>query len=160
MSEQPYQALTYTSMISVGYLLRRDQALLSEIVEPVLESHEFTMVQYQILVWLRDGLVCNPRDISLQYRHDSGALTRVIDQLSERGYLMRVRRNRDRRKIELELTAAGLAKVESLIPLVVERLNLALKDFSSAEVQEFLRLLLKFNATLQSIVESIPSLDT
>jgi hypothetical protein len=35
----------------------------------------------------------------------------------------------------------------------VQKLNLALADFSSAEVQEFLRLLIKLNTTLQSTVE-------
>jgi hypothetical protein len=36
----------------------------------------------------------------------------------------------------------------------VEKLNLALADFSSAEVQEFLRLLIKFNTTLQPAVKT------
>jgi DNA-binding MarR family transcriptional regulator len=95
----------------------------------------------------------NPKDICFQYRHDSGALTRVIDQLAERGLLERIRRDRDRRKVELQLTPAGREMVGRLIPLVVEKLNLALADFSGAEVEEFLRLLLKFNATLQSSVK-------
>ncbi len=45
------------------------------------------------------------------------------------------------------------ASVERLIPLVVEKLNLALADFSSVEVQEFHRLLIKFNTALQSSTE-------
>jgi hypothetical protein len=43
--------------------------------------------------------------------------------------------------------------IETLVPLVVEKLNLALADFSSAEVLEFKRLLLKLNVTMQSAVE-------
>jgi hypothetical protein len=78
---------------------------------------------------------------------------RVIDHLAERGLLERIRRDRDRRKVELQLTAGGRETIESLIPLVVEKLNLALAEFSSAEVQEFLRLLIKLNTTLQSTVE-------
>jgi DNA-binding MarR family transcriptional regulator len=97
--------------------------------------------------------VVNPKDICSQFRHDSGALTRVIDQLAERGLLERVRRDRDRRKVELQLTPAGLATIEGLIPLIVEKLNLALGDFSGAEFEEFLRLLLKLNATMRSAVE-------
>jgi hypothetical protein len=60
------------------------------------------------------------------------ALTRVIDQLAERGLLERIRRDRDRRKVDLQLTANGRGVIQSLIPLVVEKLNLALADFSSA----------------------------
>jgi DNA-binding MarR family transcriptional regulator len=92
-------------------------------------------------------------------RHNSGALTRVIDQLAERGLLERARRDGDRRKVELELLPAGREVLERLIPLVVGKLNCALADFSSAEVQEFKRLLLKLNVTLQSAVEPAASVE-
>ncbi len=58
-----------------------------------------------------------------------------------------MRRDRDRRKVELQLTDSGRKVIESLIPLAVKELNLALEDFSSAEVAEFVRLLMKFNTT-------------
>jgi DNA-binding MarR family transcriptional regulator len=157
MSKQHYKVSTYKAQSSVGYLLKRASALIVDVVEPVFETQGFTFVQYQILAWLRDGIAINPKDICAQFRHNSGALTRVIDQLAERGLLERARRDRDRRKVELELTPAGRAVVETLIPLVVEKLNYALAEFSSAEVQEFKRLLLKLNVTLQSAVEPAAS---
>src|SRR5882762_5402954 len=129
MSKQHYQVSTYRAQSSIGYLTKRAHSL------------------------MLDGLAVNPKDICSQYRHNSGALTRVIDQLAARGFLERVRRDRDRRKVELQLTPAGREAVERLIPLVVEKLNLALADFSSAEVQELTRLLTKLNATLQSPAE-------
>jgi DNA-binding MarR family transcriptional regulator len=91
--------------------------------------------------------------ICAQFRHDSGALTRIIDQLAERGLLERVRRDRDRRKVELQLTPAGRETIESLIPSVVDKLNEVLSDFSKAEVEELLRLLVKLNTTLQEHVD-------
>jgi DNA-binding MarR family transcriptional regulator len=148
-----YQASTYRAQNGIGYLIKRAHSLMLDVLEPVLEKHGFTFVQYVILSWLRDGIALNPRDICFQFRHNSGALTRVIDQLAARGLLERIRRDRDRRKVELQLTAGGRETIEILIPLVVEKLNLALADFSSAEVQEFLRLLIKLNTTLQSTVE-------
>src|SRR6266852_5005437 len=153
MSKQHYQVSTYKAQSSVGYLIKRAHSLMLDVMEPVLEERGFSFVQYVILSWLRDGIAVNPKDICFQYRHNSGALTRVIDQLAERGFLERIRRDRDRRKVELQLTPSGREAVERLIPLVVEKLNLALADFSSAEVQEFLRLLIKLNTTLQSAVK-------
>jgi DNA-binding MarR family transcriptional regulator len=154
MSKQHYQVSTYKAQSSVGYLIKRAHSLMLDVMEPVLEERGFSFVQYVILSWLRDGIAVNPKDICFQFRHNSGALTRVIDQLAERGFLERMRRNRDRRKVELQLTPAGREAVEGLIPLVVEKLNLALADFSGAEVQEFLRLLIKFNTTLQPAVKA------
>ena len=157
MSKQHYKASTYKAKTSVGYLMKRAQSLMWDVMEPALEAHGFTFVQYQILAWLREGIAVNPKDLCAQFRHNSGALTRVIDQLAERGLIERARRDGDRRKVELELMPAGREVLERLIPLVVGKLNCARADCSSAEVQEFKRLLLKLNVTLQSAVEPAAS---
>jgi DNA-binding MarR family transcriptional regulator len=153
VAKQHYQAQTYKAQSSVGYLVKRSHSLCLDALEPVLKEHGFTFLQYQILTWLRDGIILNPSDICTQYRHNSGALTRVIDQLEEKGFIERLRRDRDRRKVELQLTDAGRKVIGSLIPLVVEQLNLALEDFSSDELGQLTRLLLKFNASLEHLVE-------
>ena len=153
MSKQHYQLSTYRAQNSIGYLVKRAHSLMLDVMEPLLEERGFSFVQYVILAWLRDGIAVNPTELCAQYRHDSGAMTRIIDQLAERGLLERIRRDRDRRKVELQLTPAGRDAVEGLIPLVVEKLNLALAEFSSEEVQELLRLLIKLNTSLQSGAE-------
>jgi DNA-binding MarR family transcriptional regulator len=153
MSKQYYQVSTYKAQLSVGYLVKRAHSLMLDIMEPVFEQRGFSFIQYVVLAWLRDGIAVNPKDICSQYRHDSGALTRIIDQLAERGLLERVRRDKDRRKVELQLTPAGRETIESLIPLVVDKLNEALTDFSKAEVEELLRLLVKLNTTLQADID-------
>jgi DNA-binding MarR family transcriptional regulator len=153
MSKQHYQVDTYTAKSSVGYLVKRAHSLMLDTMEPIFEAHGFSFVQYVILSWLRDGIAVNPKDICTQYRHDSGALTRVIDQLAERGLLERVRRDRDRRKVELQLTPAGRVAIDGLVPLVVGKLNEALADFTNAEVAELMRLLVKLNTTLQAAVD-------
>jgi DNA-binding MarR family transcriptional regulator len=155
MSKQHYHVSTYTAQFSVGYLMKRAHSLMLDVMEPVFEARGFTFIQYVILSWLRDGIAVNPGELCAKYRHDSGAMTRVIDQLVERGLLERVRRDRDRRKVELQLTPTGRDVVEELVPLVVEKLNLALSDFTTEEVQEFLRLLIKLNTRLQSTVEPV-----
>jgi len=78
----------------------------------------------------------------------------VIDQLAERGLLERVRRDRDRRKVELQLTPAGRETIEGLIPLVVEKTHLALDDFSGdRSALSLQRLLVKLNSRLLAAVE-------
>ncbi len=158
MSKQHYQVGSYKAQLSVGYLVKRAHSLMLDIMEPVIEQRGFSFVQYIVMSSLRDGIAVNPKAICSQYRHDSGALTRVIDQLAERGLLERVRRDRDRRKVELQLTPAGRETIESLIPLVIDKLNEVLADFTKTEVQELLRLLVKLNTTLQEHID--PSIAT
>jgi DNA-binding MarR family transcriptional regulator len=124
-----------------------------DVMEPLIEERGFTFMQYVVLSCLRDGIAVNPKDICSHYRHDSGALTRVIDQLAEQGLVERVRRDRDRRKVELQLTPAGRATIESLVPLVVDKLNELLVGFTETEVKELLRLLIKLNSMLQEHID-------
>jgi DNA-binding MarR family transcriptional regulator len=153
MSIKHYEARTFRPHLSVDYLIKRSLSLLGEAIDPLLETQGFTPTQYHILVWLRDGVVRNPRDISLQFGTKCRVFTREIDHLTARRLLETARRDRnDRRKIDLHLTSAGLDAVGKLIPLVVERLNFALMDFSSSELQELVRLLHKFNSTMHSVL--------
>lgn len=154
MSKQHYRLSTYKAQLSIGYLVKRAHSLMLDIMEPVIEQRGFSWIQYVVMSALRDGIAVNPKVICTQYRHDSGALTRIIDQLAERGLLERVRRDRDRRKVELQLTPAGREIIESIIPSVVDKLNEVLTDISKTEVQELLRLLVKLNTTLQAHVDS------
>ncbi|HMK84793.1 MAG TPA: MarR family transcriptional regulator [Steroidobacteraceae bacterium] len=153
MPKQFYDPKAYRVQSSVGYLVKRAHSLILDNVEPLFVERGFTFIQYVVLSLLREGMAVNPKDICTQYRHDSGALTRVIDQLAERGLVERVRRDRDRRKVELQLTPAGQAAIESLVPLVVQKLNLVLEGFSSEEVHELQRLLIKLNSRLQFALE-------
>ena len=151
--KQHYQPASYRARDSLGYLVKRSHALMHDMLEPVLAAQGFTFTQYIVLAYVRDGIAINPKDFCAEFRHDSGALTRVIDQLAERRLLERARGVVDRRKVDLRLTEAGVQAVEGLIPIVVQRLNTVLAEFSSAEFAELLRLLLKLNGSLQACLE-------
>jgi len=143
---QHYTAEKYRAKSSVGYLVKRASSLVIESVEPALAEHGFTFTQWIVMMYLRDGLALNARELCVQLRHDSGAVTRVIDQLEARDLVRRERSVDDRREVKLALTDAGHKMVESLIPTVVDKLNFVLRDFSGAEVSELTRLLTKFIA--------------
>jgi len=154
MSKQYYHADTYTTHNSVGYLVKRAHGLSLDSLEPGLAEHGLTFTQYAVLMALRDGIALNPKDICIKLRHDSGALTRVLDQLEARGLVERSRSAEDRRAIELHLTVQGRAALKTVVPSVVDCINGAIKDFSHAEVDELLRLLNKLILGLQTQVES------
>lgn len=154
MPKQYYKVASCSSHSSVAYLTKRAHSLMVDLMEPLLARPRLTFAQYIILVMLRDSAAVSPRDICLQFRHDSGALTRVIDQLAERGLVVRMRSDVDRRKVELQLTPAGRKVLDTMLPSVLELLNLTLEDFEAGEVEELTRLLAKLNTRLQSMLES------
>lgn len=139
-----YTSETYTVRGSIGYLIRRARNLMTARVEHEFDAKQITFVQWIILMQLRDGLVSTAAELSRDMCHDSGALTRVIDHLEQRGLIERRRALTDRRVVELKLTDAGLAMVNSLVPTVVSLLNASLAGLTHDEVQDFTRLLNKF----------------
>lgn len=136
MPEQHYRPQTYRSRDSVGYLIRRLYTLLLARFEGALAQADFTLTQWIVLIQLRDGMARTASDLASDLDHDSGAITRVLDQLERRGFLQRRRSSRDRRVVELKLTAAGKAIAEELLPLVVDQTNAALAPLSKPEFEQ------------------------
>lgn len=143
MPTQHFRPDTFLGLNSPGYLLKRAHYALVDKLEPVIEARGFTFTQYVALMYLREGLVISASMLCAQLRHDSGALTRIIDQLEARGLVQRERSRTDRRSVLLQLTEKGRTTVEDMIPEVVEQLNAALGDFSAQELAELMRLLTK-----------------
>jgi len=143
MLKQYYYADTYTALSSVGYLVKRAHGLCLDALEPGLADQGLTFLQFAVLMSIRDKLALNAKDICISLRHDSGALTRVLDQLEARGLVQRRRSAEDRRAIDLHLTQQGLEALQSVVPMVVDKINHAVRDFSHAEMDELLRLLNK-----------------
>jgi DNA-binding MarR family transcriptional regulator len=141
MPKQFYRADTYRARDSIGYLMKRVTSMMMDRIEASFEGHGFTFTQWVVLMYLRDGISVTPAGICREMRHDSGALTRVIDQLEERGLIARHRSREDRRVVELELTRSGRETAEMLIPITVNCLNKALDVFTLEESQQLKSLL-------------------
>jgi DNA-binding MarR family transcriptional regulator len=137
MPEQFYVPATYRAKDSVGYLIRRLYSILGSRIDTHLAVHGLTLMQWIVLIYVRDGLARTASDIAREFQHDSGALTRVIDQLEERGYLRRERSLEDRRFVELKLTPPGRQIIELLLPKVLEELNWALEPLDRVEFEQF-----------------------
>lgn len=149
MPEQFYEPASYRARDSVGYLVRRLYSILSNRIEAQFADQGLTLMQWIVLMYLRDGLAATASDIAREFRHDTGALTRVIDQLEQRGLLTRERSARDRRVVELHLTRDGRRTIAKLLPRVVGELNAALAPLSREEFEQFQGFLVRILDHLQ-----------
>lgn len=120
---------------SIGYLIKRSQRLMQERIEGLFEQQNFTLQQWAVLMYLRDGLATTTADMCRNLHHDSGAMTRLVDQLESRKLIERRRSADDRRVVELSLTEAGAEVLDTLIPTACDALNTALDGFTREEVK-------------------------
>lgn len=149
MTVKHYDAKSFTSSKSIGYLLKVAHTLMLERATAVFAERDISFMQWIVLTKLREGVAVTSSDLCRHIHHDTGAFTRLLDQLEERGFIVRERSQQDRRVVELHLTPAGRKQALELTPLVVDGLNCALSDFSKAEFQELIRLLNKLISTMK-----------
>jgi len=147
---QHYEVDSYRVDRSVGYLIRRSAALMREQLEAEFAGQSLSFVQWVTLMLVRDGQALTPGELCRNLHHDSGAFTRILDQLEQQQLLTRTRSSADRRVVQLRITVAGRRAVAGLLPIVVGRLNEALGDFSRAEVATLAKLLGRLIARLEA----------
>lgn len=148
---QHYDPYNFSPKNSLGYLLKTNHTLMHECADYVFSNHDITFIQWLALVKLKDGLAETASDLCRSMSHDNGAITRMLDQLENRGFVARERSQQDRRVVKLRITDAGRAKLAELTPPFIENLNNALAPFSAEEFSELNRLLGKLKVCFEQV---------
>ncbi|MFC4312298.1 MarR family winged helix-turn-helix transcriptional regulator [Steroidobacter flavus] len=148
MTVQHYTAETFKTHDSLGYLLKTCHSRMLKAGEKALAAHDLSFMQWVALMKLKEGTAVTAAALCQLMSYDTGALTRLLDQLEARELVERRRNIADRRIVDLKLTPAGLRKVDELLPAVVECLNDLLAAFSLEEVAALTRLLAKLQKSL------------
>jgi DNA-binding MarR family transcriptional regulator len=141
-----YKPSNYTMQNSVGYLMRMSINRVLPQMEALFQDTELTFSQWTTLVALHSG-ISTAGDLAHNICHDAGSLTRLIDQLVERGLVGRQRSETDRRVVTLSLTAHGSELVKELGPRVMEFWNGLLSGFTHAEIDTMIALLTRLAVT-------------
>ncbi|TVV69716.1 MarR family winged helix-turn-helix transcriptional regulator [Sphingomonas solaris] len=148
MDMSPIRLEDYHTTRSLGYLLRRAHKLSLMLAETMFVGLELSFIQWVALMQLRDGLADTSGGLARCLDHDTGAMTRMLDQLETRGFIARRRSRSDRRVIHLDLTAEGTAAANRMVPRVVALWNDLLVDFTPEEAKALGGLLQRLVARL------------
>ena len=130
-----YELRSFHSRDSVGALIGRARKALVREFDREIAPLGLTTVQALVLILLADGVTVTAAGLCRELSHDAGALTRLVDKLEAGGLVRRVRRERDRRATDLELTREGRRVHAEVKRVQVEVLNRMLRGFSRAEAR-------------------------
>jgi DNA-binding MarR family transcriptional regulator len=109
------------------------------------------------------GIMCKLADegpqrldaLATAFGLDPSTITRQVQALEETGLAHRRTDSSDRRASILDLTSTGRETLEQTRSHRRARLRQALADWSETDRQEFARLMLQFNQSLDRLLESI-----
>lgn len=140
-----YTRENYSLCESLGYLIKRTSAMLSNAIDQELAAYDLTHQQFGILVILSQLKCQTAADLARETCGDTGAITRMLDRLEAKDMIRRVRSLADRRVVNIELTPAGTLCAEKMPVVAINVINRHLKGFDKQELETmklFLRRLL------------------
>jgi DNA-binding MarR family transcriptional regulator len=141
MSAPPERVEGFTAKGSLGYLVRRAHKLMSQQAEQVFEGRDLTLSQWIVLKLIDEGNVATPGEAAKILGHNTGATTRLLDQLEGQGLLERTREPGDRRLVSLTLTPTGKTIAKAWAAEMVGFFDELFAEFSPVEVETMLTLL-------------------
>jgi DNA-binding MarR family transcriptional regulator len=157
MAKPYYKVATLEPSNSVGYLVKSCGVLLTQIAERRFEALSANFTHWVTLMGLsRQQSPVSATQLSKELCHDMGALTRVVDELERRGLVRRERSRRDRRAVEIAITAAGRRQASGAKRVMVELLNELVEPYSEAEIATLIGLLQRMLQHLQQAAATAP----
>lgn len=136
---------------SVGYLMRKVMTSIRTQADAQLSTHDLTYAQWLPLFKIS---LCDQTTVASLARDletDPASMTRTLDRLETKGLVVRERSTTDRRVVRLALTPDGDKVAARVPPVLAEVLNGHLSDFSHAEWQTLLSLLLRMLANGEAL---------
>src|SRR5215472_12058368 len=136
-AEGPSAAQPEQAGLGVGQLMGRARASLLTSLDAELERFGLNSTQYIVLKHLGEGAAHTAADLCRLNRYDTGAMTRILDRLEEKGLVRRERGREDRRVVFLRLAPAGRSLLPRLLAVATRIVEAHLAGFSASEIEAF-----------------------
>jgi len=131
---------------SVGYLIKLTNQVDIRNLDAELQPYDLTAPQWVPLLVISKGRADTVAGCAREIGVDTGAMTRMLDRLEAKGFVVRNRSAEDRRVVNVALTKAGHEIVKLIPPTICHVLNRHLRGFSEKEFETFKDLLRRFLA--------------
>ena len=117
----------------------------------MLRPYGINHPEYNLLMMLYGtaSYTLHPTELADAAGEKSANITRLTNELCDKGLIARHASDEDRRKVSLTLTAEGVAMIESFMPDVCALLERQVNGLHPRDMAQLERLLKKFSAQLE-----------
>jgi DNA-binding MarR family transcriptional regulator len=130
--------------------LRRSSRLAQAALEKTLSKFQLNYGQWTALRIVVAANEISVGDLSREAEMTSGAMTRLVDCLEERGLVQRYRSDMDRRQVKVLSTPAAAKAVQAIVPFLTTAWSSLLSEMSTDEIAELTAHLFQFAETLET----------
>ncbi len=136
-NNNPTGTVLYTIEQTIKEYRKISQKNISQIVSGI------TVDQCLLLIILDKNSTYSQKEIAELIFKDNASITRIIELMVQKKYLIRKINELDRRKFSLEITEKGKKTIELLTPIIHKNRQDALKGLSKNEIELLDKLLAK-----------------
>lgn len=106
--------------VRLAILIKHNAWLLSDLLNKVLEPFGISSVGYIAMMTLQGTQenLANPSDICMATGETRSNMTRIVDELVQKGLIKRITNEEDRRRVDLSLTEAGKELLRTVVPMI------------------------------------------
>lgn len=107
-----------------------------------------------VLIESNDGSITQ-QELAVLLDTDKVSIVRVIDYLSDKGYVQRIRKTEDRRKHSLVLTNKAKLALPEIKKSITEINEIAIKGLNSSQVSELAETIKKMKSNFKENIQAI-----
>ncbi len=148
-----YPDADVTAISSFLYLLRVATDL-STALDTCLTKHDLLQGRWWVLILLmrEDSLTSTPSLLAEKIGVSRATMTGLLDGLAQRGLVERVFAKQDRRSVQIQLTPAGQAKLDVVMPDYYKRLRQCMRGLDEDKRQQLQQLLGLVNMGIPALI--------
>jgi DNA-binding MarR family transcriptional regulator len=129
-----YSPGKYEPQDTIGFIIKSVHVSLNKMIDIEMQKYDLTAMQWRPLLYLYYGKVTTAAALAKETCMDTGATTRMLDRLQNKGLIERKRCDQDRRVVHLALTEEGVRTSAKLPADLCKVMNWHLKGFTQDEV--------------------------
>jgi MarR family transcriptional regulator, organic hydroperoxide resistance regulator len=126
--------MTYRFTSSFPYLLNRVGVRMGELFSQRLAKHDLTLPMYRVMAVLRQEGPQRLNDLGMMVTVEVSTLSRLVTTMKKMGLVSRERPEENARTVRIDLTKAGKALVDELMPVAAQFEEVGIKSFSDDEI--------------------------
>ncbi len=137
--------------IAIYIQMRACNVMMQERLGKLLQPHELSSMGYitMMALYSRPENLANPSELSDATGETRGNMTRICDELVDKGLMRRVPNAEDRRRVDLSLTEAGMALLNGIAPQLRRNADeFYQRNFTKTEKDTLQKLLNQFSSAL------------
>lgn len=138
----------------IGYKVYDAQRLIHRTLEVALKKHDLTPGQWNLMNQLDRAGALSQKALAERTRKEQATITRYLDTLERKGFIVRTRDTNDRRAHVITLTDQARDLLKQVEPLAEDAAEKLITDIDQDEIDTFLAVLERLKANANDYIES------